>query len=99
MNTGAVGIPAIISVKYRHGEIIDRLVTNGRTAGGEELWTLSRWLLMVFSIARLKPNEPLLVTTGRYLDEYVRTPTGWETSKVKLLLGARDSTLSTSPLK
>jgi hypothetical protein len=40
MHTGAVDMADITSVKYRYGEIIDRLVANGRTAGGEELGAL-----------------------------------------------------------
>jgi hypothetical protein len=48
-----------------------------------------RSLLMAFSIARSKPSEPPPATIGTYADEYVRTPTGWRTGKVKFLLGAR----------
>jgi hypothetical protein len=49
---------------------------------------------MAFSIPRSKPNEPPLATTGRYVEEYVRAPTGWKTSKVKFLLSARLDTLN-----
>ena len=47
------------------------------------------WLLTAYSIGRATPDVPPMATIGRYVEEYVRTPKGWRTSKVKFVLGSR----------
>ena len=78
-------LPATVSWTW-HASLAPVVVVEGNTASGN-------WVIHASSTFPSTPHAPPLITYGRYVDEYVRTTSGWKQSRLKFFNETPPATL------